>query len=39
MASRQFSIPTVLRMVPNDLLSDVFDRLGQRDAACAAGME
>lgn len=28
MASRQFSIPTVLRMVPNDLLSDVFDRLG-----------
>ena len=28
MASRQFSIPTVLRMVPNDLLSDVFNRLG-----------
>ncbi|MEZ6104798.1 MAG: hypothetical protein R3B96_01455 [Pirellulaceae bacterium] len=28
MASRQFSIPTVLRMVPNELLGQVFERLG-----------
>lgn len=29
--SRQFSIPTVLRMVPNELLAQFFDRLGLGD--------
>ncbi len=29
--SRQFSIPTVLRMVPNALLQEFFERLGHRD--------
>lgn len=29
--SRQFSIPTVLRMVPNRLLKDFFQRLGHSD--------
>jgi hypothetical protein len=29
--SRQFSIPTVLRMVPNELLQQCFERLGHSD--------